>query len=388
MGLFGRKKQKRQTVFLNSAEFCDWIKSGEYVSLADNPEVFSACRQIADLVSSMTIYLMSNTDKGDIRIKNELSRQVDITPNQYMTRKTWMDAIVMNLLLYGNGNAVVIPRTENGYLRDMVPVPASAVSFIEDGDGYKIRINGVSHDPSTLLHFVWNPDKYYPWKGAGAKTTLKAVADNLKQASETEKSFMSSKWKPSVIIRVDGMVDEFSTKEGRKKLLEEYVETSAAGEPWIVPMDQFAVDQVRPLSLADLALKDNVTMDKTTVASIMGVPPFLLGVGTYNKADWDNFINTKIRTIAMAIEQELTKKLLINPKWYWKFNVNSLYSYDMEKIASTFDNLYTHGVVTGNEVRDKLFMSPRDGLDELVVLENYLPMDQIGKQKKVLGNEE
>ena len=117
-----------------------------------------------------------------------------------------------------------------------------------------------------------------PWKGKGYRVALRDVANNLKQAAATEKSFMSSKWKPSIIVKVDGLTDDFASPEGRKKLLESYIETNSAGEPWLIPADQFQVEQVRPLSLSDLALSDMVTLEKKTVASILGVPGFVLGV--------------------------------------------------------------------------------------------------------------
>lgn len=74
---------------------------------------------------------------------------------------------------------------------------------------------------------------------------------------------------------------------------------------------------VKPLSLTDLALSDAVTLNKKTVASILDVPAFVVGAGEYKVDEWNNFINTRIRQICNVIEQELTKKLLINPGWYF-----------------------------------------------------------------------
>src|SRR5699024_5825074 len=124
----------------------------------------------------------------------------------------------------------------------------SFVSFIPEGLwDYKIAIAGQEYDPDDLLHFVLNPDSYYPWKGRGYTVTISDVANNLKQAAATEKGFMSSKWKPSVIVKVDGLTEEFSDPDGRKRLLDEYVTTDEAGEPWLIPADQFDVQQIKPL---------------------------------------------------------------------------------------------------------------------------------------------
>lgn len=364
----------------------DDIKCSGYTSLADNPEVYIACRRIAMLISSMPIMLMENGDSGDIRIFNELSRKLDIDPNNNMTRRTFIEAIVMNMLLHGRGNAVVQVKTRRGYLDNMVPVPASKVSFNQTADGksYIVYINGKAYKPNEVLHFVDNPDKYYPWKGQGITVLLRDVANNLKQASATKKGFMSSKWKPSVIVKVDSLTDEMSDPAKRQKLMQEYVMSQEAGEPWLIPADQFDVETVKPLSLADLAIADGVEIDKRTVAMIIGVPPFLLGVGEYNKEAWNNWISSWVRIVAQEIEQELTKKLILNPKWYWKFNILSLMDWDIKTIADVFGGLSDKGFITGNEVRDRIGMSPLEGLDELRILENYIPMGMIGKQGKLI----
>lgn len=389
-----KKKEKRSNrsagsvAFLTSDIGYEILCGGEYSSLDKNPEVLTCCRKIADLISTMTIHLMSNTSDGDIRIINELSRKVDINPNRYMTRKTWMDFIVMNLLIYGLGNSVVLPVTHDGILDDLIPITSEKVSYIPEGYGYFVEINGIRYHPDDVLHFVYNPDRYHPWKGNGITAAIQDVANNLKQASATEKGFMESKWKPSLIVKVDALADEFAGKEGRRKLLEDYIQTGEAGEPWLIPAEQFSIEQVRPLSLADLAIRDTVELDKKTVASILGVPAFLLGVGDFDKEEWNNFISNTIRPIARGIEQELTRKLLISDKWYWRFNVNSLYSYDIQQLESVYCDMYTKGLVDGNEVRDKVGLSPRPGLNKLVMLENYIPADKIGDQKKLKGDEE
>ena len=359
-----------------------------YTSLDQNPEIMTACRTIAELIGSLTIHLMANTERGDIRVVNELSRAIDINPMYNMTRSTWMENIVMNLLLYGEGNSIVWPHTWDGIIRSLEPIAASRVSLQNVGfRDYKILIDGKAHDPENMLHFVYNPDKYYPWKGQGLKTTLKDVAANLKQAAATEKGFMESKWKPSLIVKVDAMVEEFSGPEGRKKLLKDYLETGEAGEPWLIPAEQFDVKEVRPLSLADLAISDMVQLDKRTVASIVGVPPFIVGVGEYSKDAWNSFVLNKVRPICIGIQQELTKKLILSPKMYLRFNYRSLLDWDIKTIYDVFGGLSDKGIVTGNEVRDILGMAPMDGLDELSVLENYIPRDKIGDQSKLTGGE-
>jgi HK97 family phage portal protein len=388
------KKKKRQITNVQKRDINSyvgyWLTGNDnicpgYTSLADNPEIMTACRKIAELIGSITIHLMANTERGDQRIVNELSRKIDIEPEMHMTRSTWMQGIIMNLLLYGKGNSIVVPHTYNGILQNLEPIGSGRVGFEPIGyRDYKVLIDGKAKNPDSVLHFVFNPDKNYLWKGKGITVCLKDLAENLKQASATEKSFMSSKWKPSVIVKVDALTDEFSNPTGRQKLLDSYVKSSNVGEPWLIPAQQFEVEQVRPLSLADLAIADTVQLNKRAVASIIGVPPFLLGVSEYNKEAWNSFVNNTIKPLCIAIQQELTKKLIISEKMYLKFNYLSLLDWDLKTISDVFGGLADKGIVTPNEVRDRIGLNQLDGLDELRILENYIPVDEIGNQKKLI----
>lgn len=381
--------QKRSAVMLCNPAGWDDVLCAGYTPLNKNPEIVSAVDTLARLVASMTICLMQNGESGDNRIYNELSRKLDINPNNYMTRYSFIYWIVRTLLLEGNGNTVVYPKTENGYLRELIPIPPAFVSFIPDGMwGYKVYISGQRYDPDEVLHFVLNPSSYYPWMGEGLMATLKDVAGNLHQASKTERGFMQSKWKPSLIVKVDGLTEEFANPEGREKLLDSWITSNEAGAPWLIPSEQFSVEQVRPLSLADLALSDMVELDKRTAAAVVGVPAFVMGVGNFSRDEWNNFIRGKVMSVALILQQEMTRKLLYSPDWHVRFNPRSLYNYDLKDLSAVADDQFVRGIMTGNEVRDWLGLSPMDGLDELVILENYIPRGMIGDQAKLNGGDE
>lgn len=391
----GKKRRQRREAMSTTkpSAFALWLTNDDtfpagYTRLSDNPEIQTGCLRIAELIGSMTIHLMSNTKDGDVRIVNELSRMIDITPCGSMTRMQWMTAIVMTLLLYGHGNSVVVPFTEGGLLRRLEPIAASRVQFRPNGSysDYQVVIDGVARSPEDVLHFAYNPDPVYPWKGRGLTVTLRDIAGNLKQAQSTKSAFLSSEWKPSIIVKVDSTSDMFDTPEKREKFLRTYVKPPFQGAPWLIPAEQIQVEQVKPLTLADLAIKDTIELDKRTVAAVLGVPPFLLGVGEFKRDAWNSFIQTRVRAIAMVIQQELTRALIVSPSWYLVLNYWSLIDYDLKQVSDILLAGADRGYVNGDEWRDRMHMAPA-GLKEYKILENYIPADMSGKQKKLVQEE-
>jgi HK97 family phage portal protein len=348
--------------------------------LSEAPEVAAAIWVIADLISSAPIHLMENRPNGDIRVRDALSRKIDVDPWSLGVRQTWIHWIVETELT--EGEAVVIPRTEGALIADLIPAPNASLTRPVGSSSYVARYNGHSFDASDILHFRLRPDPSQPWRGIGPQVQLRQVVDSIIQTADTKTAYMSSEYKPPIVIAVNSD-SPLSEETARNKFIDKYLKRSDKSAPLIIPADLMNISQVKPLSLTDLAIKDGVELDKRTVASIFGIPGFLLGVGSFNKEEYNTFISRTILPICRGIEQELTKKLLYSQDRYFRFSTRRLYSYSLQELSQISLNMRNAGLMSGNEGRNWLDLPPIDGLDELVILENYVPADRLGDQKKL-----
>ena len=99
------------------------------------------------------------------------------------------------------------------YLQDLVQMPNAYARA--DGASYVVKWSGRTLAPDEVLPFVCRPDLDYPWKGSGIRVQLKDVTANLKQAAATKKSFMGSKYQPTIIVKVDADDEGFKPANQR-----------------------------------------------------------------------------------------------------------------------------------------------------------------------------
>ncbi len=388
MGILNKNIQKTRadpvTLWLNGTDARDILCPVGYITLSQNEEIRRCVYKIADLVSNMTIMLMQNGENGDARLKNELSKKIDIYPNKNMNRKQFIHKIVTDMLV--TGNSVVLPRTRDTLIDDLQILKSSHLHFDEVGDSYQVRYQGKNYASDEVLHFALNPDDNYPFRGQGYTQLISQTVQNLLQANATKTGFLRSKWKPSLIISINSDAEELQDPDKRNKILGSYTKTTEIGEPWLIPAGEIDVKTVQPLTLNDLAIQDSITLDIKTIARCFGIPPFMVGVGDFNKDEYNNFISTTIMSIAIIIQQELSNKLLFSPNMYFKFNHKSLMQYDLGEKVTFVKELVGGGMLNRNEGRAEFDYSPVDvdGMNDYTVLENYLQVADLSKQKKLV----
>lgn len=374
-------QQKRSALYLTSLDGWETLLCSGYKPLASCPEVQTAIGVYASMIANMTIQLMQNTENGDVRIRNGLSRKLDIEPHRYMTHQTFMTNLVRVLMT--KGNQVTIPiYNRDGYLEDLEPLPPDGVTFVPEKNGYKVMYEGKSFAPDEVLHFPLNPDPQQPWIGTGYTVEIKDVVKSLRQATDTKNALMRNPT-PSLIVRVNGLMDDMQTPEGREKVRAQYVDSSESGKPWLVPAEAFDVTEVKPVSLSALAIDKHLELDKRSAAAIIGVPAFLVGVGQFNETEFNWFVANRVMNIARIIEQEFTRKLLIAPDLYFRFNNRSLLNYNLTAIIGAGIQLVDRMALRRNELRDWAGLTPDPEMEELLALENYIPASMLDQQKKL-----
>ena len=354
-----------------------------YIRLVDCPEIQGAIDIYASVIGNATIYLMENREDGDHRLHNRLASKIDVDPYHLTTRQGFVAWIVSTMMGEGDGNAFVLPHFDySGYLLDLEPMPGAFAQPIEDRRDYEVRWRDKILPSDAVLHFRLFPDPDLPWKGRGYRVTGQQLADALAGSNALQTNLTDPDYKPPMVVYANLENDIFDDDK-REEFRRKYLEDNDRGKPWVLPQDTVKVEQLKPLSLADLAIKDTSELNRTAVATLLNMPPFLLGVGSFNREQYNAWIKNSILPKCQVITQTLTRCLLDRDDWYFVMPEKRLYSYTPMEMVTMLLAMSDRGYVDGDEVRDAAMMDPR-GLTELKVLENYIPADMSGLQNKLI----
>lgn len=341
--------------------------------------VYAAVTQISNAVACLDIDIKA----GDEKIKHPLGDLLTISPDPRLNGFQFRKLITQSLLLRGNGYAY-IERDENLNCKHLWYLSPDDVTPSKTKEGdiiYYIR---------SLDRVVGAYDMIHLWLHVDANfngiSVIKYAADTLNGASAAERTannFFKSGGKLAGILKIHGNYSD----ETRKQVKESW-QSSFGSETDKVPvalLPQNIDYQSVSVNPVDADLLNNRRYSIVQIAQFFNISPLKLYDLThtsYNTLEQTQlaFLQDTILPITKAIEAEFNKKLFKPSQVGQKsvvFNFKSLMATNKQEQAAYYKELLVNGIMTCNEVRKELGLSPVEDGDDRVMQMSYTTFDNI-----------
>ena len=422
-------------IYMDNQDFFNIPRTKDFLRI---PEISRAIELIAGQAGQITVGLWENSEDGDIRHKNELSKIVDYAPNKLMGKQEFMTNIVIDYFI--EGNVVLIPtyhkEDDRYYLSNITYKPWRYHCHAQgDGNGgYSIFVDGKEFSPNDVIHLKRLRSRNNQWEGMGLREVLKDTVDSLTVSNSKMNTFMRGAIFPKMILSVDtdavpiskadrgigstnpiditnpgnakntGPVDinnsfgsfgnnqpieeikANSAKNFGENIIKRYLDMGENEDYILIPGKIAKVEQIKPTNIKDTALIEAVKSLRETISLVFGLPQDVILGGKFDDKARNAFINDTIRPFMNLYCQELTRVLLFSDNYYFKPHTKSLMSMDFDKRADSVSQLVRDGIITNNEAREELGYSKVDDedADKLRQLENYVELDGTRRRRRYL----
>lgn len=364
--LFKRSKGIRSEP-LNYMIYNDFGNSGYYPI-----EFERAVETIGSLLGALTLQVWQSKGNTKERLKNAKSYWLDIEPIRGVTRLEWTKKVVRTM--YERGVCFVSVETDSAGNQLKILDDALAQT---DGTVRCYKQN-VVYKATDLLRF-----------SVGTKPALEALKqtnDNLRMAAALKARFLKNSFIPKMVVKVDvdmsALTDE---NDKRLKVLQNVIaRSSESGQPIVFEQGFAEIQELKGRTYDELGLDVALKDEQLKVAAFFGLPAFLVGAGSFDREEYNLFIKTTFMTLVRMFEQQLSR-VFASKDVYVKYNTERLLSIDLSEQMSFVSECLAQGIMTPNEARQKLGLTPSTakGMNDFRILENYVPVSQLGDQAKL-----
>lgn len=330
---------------------------------------------------------------------HSLYKLLGTKPNNYQTRFTFIKTLVSNMLLHGNGYAY-IARDSNGNAISLQLLAPQEVTVLitKDRKSVSYRHKAFTQDiPSHDMIHLLN----YSIDGVIGLSTL-AYADFAistgRAADMQAKGFFSGGANLSGILQVKSGLDEGQAEEIQMKWRNTL--SSTTGNPNGIVVLEGDEMQFQPISVnpADAQMLESRKFTVIEICRFFGVSPvkaFDVGSNSFNNIEQSqlSYLTDTLTPLLEKIENELDVKIFRpseTKEYRVEFDIEALLRTDINSQAEYYSKLFNIGVISVNEIRKKLNMSPIEYGDKHFINGALLPIDYAydtkdNKAKKVIN---
>lgn len=356
--------------------------------------VFACVRILVDTVAGIPIHHY-RMKKGEFVLddEDELAQLLTLRPNSHMTAEDFWAAVLFNLVLRGNGYAL-IARNTLGQPIGLFPLAAAQIQplVLKDGTGwYLYTLDGeqIMIAEEDMLHFriFGNGRIGLSPLAYGARTIGIAAAADIYAGT-----FFSRGGKPGGILRIDRILTPKQREEVRASFKEVHEGADSAHRLFVLEAGmQYQQVQLDPSSLQMIETRKFNVKD---IARFFGVPAFLINEsegstswGTGLEQQMLGFYGLTVRPYTQRIAATLRQRLIPLAEQHKRkvaYDFDELLGVDSRAKAEYYTKLVANGIMTRNEVRGRLLLpaSTEKHADELTTQSAMVPLAKLGEQPK------
>jgi HK97 family phage portal protein len=369
--------------------------SGETVSPATASTistVYSCTDLIAGHLSTVPIYVNRWTDAGIERTNHPVQSMLRYMPDVYMNSQQWRHSLVHSLLMQGNV-LYKIYRSSNGFVSRLQYIPITNWQMLQDLKTKEVSYQ-LTHEEgltevlpsSEVLHF-----KIYSLDGLMGQSVISAAANMIGlglSAIDTVSGFYRNGGVPSGILKLKGTIkdperlkqigSQFDANYGSQSLKSGTAVLTEGAEYDALSISQRDSQFIETLqfTVQDIARFYHVPLEKLST-------PFNTAQGAGLDSADRQFIQDCLRPLAQLIEMELQVKLFSrNSSYFIDLDLGELNKGSVAERIQWAVSLANIGVVSTNEIREKMGLNAVEGGDQLLEPLNYSPTGDIGNGTK------
>lgn len=355
---------------------------------------FAATNLISNSIALMPVSENQLNDNKRTVVENS-----NITPlfyNMLLTKFNVFKKIVEDVILKGNGY-LYINRDEAGHPKSLTYLRPSQVAIQYNEltqDLYYLVTSSNKVTKKKILdkdmcHFVMHSND-----GVNGLSIISYATRTIDSANATEQSakqFFDSGCSINGIVRLKNpIVSDKQRNEIRQNWSQIHGGDNCSGVCVLSGVEDFTPITSDPNKSQMLETR---RFNITEVARWFNINPILLGDlshTAYNDIEAANieFVQHTLLPWIEMLQNELTRKLIVNKKRYIDLDENVLLKSNKTNMANYCKTLVTGGIMTANEARAQLGLNPMDGADRLIVAYSKINDNTINTNGKDNDKEE
>jgi HK97 family phage portal protein len=356
----------------------NWLMSGSNTTAAgevineqiamQHITVYTCVRILAEAVGSLPLLLYKREAKGRSEaLDNPLHRMFSVTPNDEMTASTFWQTIVGSMAAAGNGYCE-IERNQAHQPVGLYPLNALSTKPKRVKQTGKIvyearsgSADGATRylDAADVLHFP-----LFSWDGLQGMSPIAQAKNAIGLAVAVEKfgsKFFANGSRPGGVLTPIGDIDE-ATLNNFRAHWEKSQSGDNQGRVAVLPGDWKY--QETGISPEDSQFLQTRQMSRADIAALFRLAPHQVGDTSRlsnNNAEQASlqFVVDSLRPYAVAIEQEIARKLLpVDGSLHCEFDMSARLRGDLKSMMESFAVGKQWGIYSTNTILNKLGENP------------------------------